>query len=130
MIFARLCRRHRATRSSSAASHTQWRSAFSRSTHNVPFSCHQIDPIKEMLIAAGFGDIRIAVIRQERELPDVANFARAAVHGNPLIDQIQARGGVDPTRVTDALTQEFRREFGDNPGRMSIQAIAFSAARK
>jgi len=96
----------------------------------VPFSCHQIDPIKEMLIAAGFGDIRIAVIRQERELPDVANFARAAVHGNPLIDQIQARGGVDPTRVTDALTQEFRREFGDNPGRMSIQAIAFSAARK
>jgi hypothetical protein len=98
--------------------------------YNVPFSCHQIDPIKEMLITAGFGDIGIAVIGQERELPDVANFARAAVHGNPLIDQIQARGGVDPTRVVDALTQEFRREFGDNPGRMSIQAIVFSAVKK
>jgi SAM-dependent methyltransferase len=98
--------------------------------YNVPFSCHQIDPIKEMLITAGFGEVGIAVIRQERELPDVANFARAAVHGNPLIDQIQARGGVDPARVVDALTQEFRREFGDNPGRMSIQAIVFSAVKK
>ena len=66
--------------------------------YSVPFSCHQIDPIKELLIAAGFGDIGIAVIRQERELPDVAKFARAAVFGNPLIDQIRARGGVDPER--------------------------------
>jgi SAM-dependent methyltransferase len=90
---------------------------------------HQIDPIKERLIGAGFGDIDIAVIGQERELPDVAHFARAAVFGNPLIDQIRARGGVDPERVVEALEQEFRREFG-NPGRMPIQAIVFSAARR
>ena len=83
--------------------------------YSVPFSCHQIDPIKELLIAAGFGDIDIAVIGQERELPDVAHFARAAVFGNPLIDQIRARGGVDPERVVEALEEEFRREFGDIP---------------
>ena len=76
------------------------------------------------------GDIGIAVIGQERELPDVAQFARAAVFGNPLIDQIRARGGVDPERVVEALEQEFRREFGGNPGRMPIQAIVFSAARR
>src|SRR6266511_401095 len=64
--------------------------------YSVPFSCHQIDPIKEFLIAAGFDDIGIAVIRQQRELPDTANFARAAVFGTPLIDQVRARGGVDP----------------------------------
>ena len=98
--------------------------------YSVPFSCHQIDLIKELLIAAGFADIGIAVIGQERELPDVAHFARAAVFGNPLIDQIRARGGVDPERVVDALEQEFRREFGGNPGRMPVQAIVFSAARK
>ena len=98
--------------------------------YSVPFSCHQIDPIKELLIAAGFADIGIAVIEQERELPDVAHFARAAIFGNPLIDQIRARGGVDPERVVDALEQEFRHEFGGNPGRMPIQAIVFSAARR
>lgn len=98
--------------------------------YSVPFSCHQIDPIKELLIGAGFADIDIAVIGLERELPDVAHFARAAVFGNPLIDQIRARGGVDPERVVEALEQEFRREFGGNPGRMPIQAIVFSAARR
>ncbi|MCA6115855.1 class I SAM-dependent methyltransferase [Bradyrhizobium sp. WSM 1738] len=97
--------------------------------YSVPFSCHQIDPVKELLIAAGFGDLEIAVIRHERELPDVARFARSAVFGNPLIDQIRARGGVDPERVVDALEREYRREFGD-PGRMPIQAIVFSAARR
>jgi ubiquinone/menaquinone biosynthesis C-methylase UbiE len=98
--------------------------------YNVPFSCHQIDPIKEFLIAAGFADIGIAVIRQERELPDIANFARAAVYGNPLIDQVRARGGADPERIVDALAQEFRREFGDDPGRMPLQAIVFSATKR
>ena len=97
--------------------------------YNVPFSCHQIDPIKEMLIAAGFVDIDIAVIRQERELPEVAHFARAAVFGNPLIDQVRTRGGVDPERIVEALEREFRREFG-NPGRMPIQAIVFSASKR
>ena len=57
----------------SAASRTRWRSAFfpvdPPQFYNVPFSCHQIDPIKELLITAGFDDIGIAVIRQERELP-------------------------------------------------------------
>jgi SAM-dependent methyltransferase len=97
--------------------------------YNVPFSCHQIDPIKEMLIAAGFVDVDIAVIRQERELADVAPFARSAVFGNPLIDQVRARGGVDPERIVEALEREFRREFG-NPGRMQIQAIVFSATKQ
>jgi len=97
--------------------------------YSVPFSCHQIDPIKEALIEAGFTGIDIAVIRQQREIPDVAGFARAAVHGNPLIDQVRARGGVEPEQIVEALAQEFRREFGANPGRMPLQAIAFSATK-
>ncbi|MBR1121447.1 methyltransferase domain-containing protein [Bradyrhizobium lablabi] len=96
--------------------------------YNVPFSCHQIDPLKEYLTAAGFGDIGIAVIRQERRIPDIAAFAHAAVHGNPLIDQVRQRGGVDPQQIVDALAQEFRREFGD-PGRMAIQAMIISAKK-
>jgi SAM-dependent methyltransferase len=97
--------------------------------YNVPFSCHQIDPLKELLIAAGFCDIGIAVVRQERKIPDVAAFARAAVHGNPLIDQIRQRGGVEPEQIVEALIQEFRREFGPDPGRMPIQAMIFSAQK-
>jgi SAM-dependent methyltransferase len=97
--------------------------------YNVPFSCHQIDPLKELLIAAGFGDINVAVLGLQRAIPDVANFARAAVYGNPLIDQIHARGGVAPDEIVGALAQEFRREFGADPGRMPLQAIMFTAAK-
>jgi ubiquinone/menaquinone biosynthesis C-methylase UbiE len=98
--------------------------------YNVPFSCHQIDPIKELLIAAGFGDIGIVVVSLDKVIPDTARFARALLYGNPLIDQVRARGGVEPERIADALLQAVRREFGADPGRMPIQAMIFSATRR
>ncbi|MDB5633928.1 MAG: ubiquinone biosynthesis protein UbiE [Tardiphaga sp.] len=97
--------------------------------YNVPFSCHQIDPIKASLTAAGFTDVDVDVVKLEKQIPDVAVFARAAVYGNPLIDQIRARGGVEPEQIVDAMLQEFRREFGPGPGRMPLQAIVFSAKK-
>jgi SAM-dependent methyltransferase len=98
--------------------------------YRVPFSCHQIDPIKESLIDAGFTGINAAVVSLDKEVPDVAGFARAAIYGNPLIDQIQTRGGVEPELIVGALAQEFRREFGADPGRMPLQAIVFSATKR
>jgi ubiquinone/menaquinone biosynthesis C-methylase UbiE len=89
--------------------------------YKVPFSYHQIDPIKESLISAGFADINVAVVRLEKEIQDIALFA--------LIDQIKARGGVDPDRIVDTLLQALRQEFGADPCRMPLQAIVFSASR-
>jgi SAM-dependent methyltransferase len=97
--------------------------------YRVPFSYHQIDPIKESLIDAGFTDIDIVILRLEKQIPDTVLFAKGIVCGNPLIDQIRARGGVDPDRVVDAVTQALRTEFGPDPGRMPLQAIIFSARK-
>jgi SAM-dependent methyltransferase len=98
--------------------------------YQVPFACHRIDPIKESLIDAGFTDITAAVVRLEKEIPDAAVFARGLVYGNPLIDQIRTRGGVDPDRIVDALIVVLHKEFGVDPGRMSLQAIMFEASRR
>ena len=98
--------------------------------YNVPFSCHSIDPIKELLITAGFDDLGVAVVRLDKVIPDTAAFARALVHGNPLIDQIRARGGVEPEQIVDAVLKAIRREFGVDPGRMPLQAIVYSATRR
>jgi len=57
-------------------------------------------------------------------------FAQGLVYGNPLIDQIRARGSVEPELVVDAVLQALRREFGADPGRMPLQAILFSATRR
>ena len=98
--------------------------------YNVPFSCHQIDPIKELLIGAGFDDLGIAVLQLEKVVPDTASFAQALVYGNPLIDQIRARGGVDPELIVDAILKGLRREFGADPSRVPLQAIVFSATKR
>jgi hypothetical protein len=98
--------------------------------YNVPFSYYQIDPIKESLINSGFTDINIAVVRPEKQIPDAVRFARGLVHGNPLIDQIKVRGGVDPNRIVGAIAEALNQEFGSNQGRMPLQAVVFSATKR
>jgi len=63
-------------------------------------------------------------------VPDIATYAQALVRGNPLIDQIQARGGVDPERIVDALAEALPREFGTDPTCVPLQAIVFEATRR
>jgi len=70
------------------------------------------------------------VIRLECQIPDARAFALGLIYGNPvIIDQIQTRGGVDPDRIVDALTEALRREFGPDPGCLPLQAIVFEARR-
>jgi ubiquinone/menaquinone biosynthesis C-methylase UbiE len=95
--------------------------------YQVPFGYHQIDPIKESLTDAGFTDITVAVLNLEKEIPNAGDFARGLVYGNPLVDQIRARGGVDPDRVVESLTQALQREFGADPSRIPLQTITFEA---
>jgi SAM-dependent methyltransferase len=97
--------------------------------YQVPFGYHAIDPIKEALIDAGFADIKIAVLGRVREIPDVGAFARGLVYGNPVIDQIRARGG-EPDGIVAAVAQALRRELGADSARMPVQAIVFSARRR
>lgn len=95
----------------------------------LPFSYHQIDPIKASLLAAGFADLDVSVVRIEKPVPDAAVLARGIVYGSPLIDQIRTRGGVEPAHIFDALVDAFEQEFGGGPGRMPLQAIVFEARK-
>jgi ubiquinone/menaquinone biosynthesis C-methylase UbiE len=97
--------------------------------YQVPFSYHRIDPIKDSLDAVGFSDLRIAVLSLKKTVPDVATYARALVLGNPLIEQIRARGSVDPEWVIKALAEALPREFGTDPTCIPLQAIVFEARR-
>jgi SAM-dependent methyltransferase len=98
--------------------------------YQVPFSYHRIDPIKDSLDTVGFTDLRVAVLSLKKTVPDVATYARALVLGNPLIEQIRARGSVDPERVIEELAEALPREFGTDPVRIPLQAIVFEASRR
>jgi SAM-dependent methyltransferase len=98
--------------------------------YRVPFGYHLIDPIKESLMESGFTGIKVAVLSVEKMIPDVASFARGIVYGNPLIDQIRSRGGVQPDRIVEAVAEAFRHEFGPDPARMPLQTITFEANKR
>jgi SAM-dependent methyltransferase len=94
--------------------------------YNVPFGYHAIDPIKESLLAAGFDDLKIAVVKKEHKLTDAAARARGMILGNPIVDQIKARGG-DPDKVVEAAKAALEREFATKT--IPLQAIVFEARK-
>ncbi len=93
-----------------------------------PFSCPEIDPTKEALIAAGFSHIAVYVLPNLQAIPDVTAFARGLVFGSPLIEQIRARGGVEPEAIVERLAERFTAAFG-SPAHMPLQAILFDSVR-
>lgn len=95
----------------------------------VPFGYHLIDPIKESLLAAGFGEIKVSVDQQHRRVADFSSFARGFVFGSPAFDQIRQRNGAEPSEVQEAVAAAMRREFGGEPGLVSMQAIMFEARK-
>ena len=94
----------------------------------LPYGYASIDLIKETLLDVGFDDIAAFVLRQDRVI-DPGQLARGMVYGNPVIEQIRARGGADPEEVVNALAAAFRRELGVSPCHSTMQTITISARR-
>jgi ubiquinone/menaquinone biosynthesis C-methylase UbiE len=93
----------------------------------VPFG-YGFDPIKDSLTAAGFVDIRADVVRMTVAIPDNSKFVGGMTYGNPLLEQMAARGTVSVDDVAADMLRRLDRECG-NPGRMTIQAIFFEARK-
>ena len=96
--------------------------------YKVPFGYQSIDLIKDQLIAAGFTDIIASVLIHEKTIPNMQDFTRGVVFGNPLLFQIQQRGG-DAAKIQAAITLAMEKEFG-HPAKMKLQAIIFEAKKK
>ncbi|BBL34143.1 ubiquinonemenaquinone biosynthesis [Nitrosomonas stercoris] len=91
-------------------------------------SSFKIDPIKEMLIRAGFEQINISVQRQVYDIPDARAFARGLIF-SPVISEISERDEVDPDDIIEALADTFVMKYGSNPTRFPMQAILFEAEK-
>lgn len=95
----------------------------------VPFSCAAIDPIKEMVLDAGFVDVEISVSKLDKTVADLDLFSRGLIFGNPLVDQINARGQTSPDAMQSELLALLGREFGTAPAVIPLQTIFFSARK-
>lgn len=90
----------------------------------APLSCAAIDPVKESLIASGFENVNISVLKRTREI-DALSFAHGLVFGSPVIDEISERGG-DPETVMRAYAESLTRAVGRV---LPMQAIMFEAQK-
>ena len=66
-------------------------------------------------------------MKKEHKLTDAAARARGMILGNPIVDQIKARGGVDPDTVVAAAKTALEREFATKL--IPLQAIVFDARK-
>jgi ubiquinone/menaquinone biosynthesis C-methylase UbiE len=96
--------------------------------YQVPFGHHRIDEIRAELSAAGFTDIRAHVLRREEPNVDPDAFARGLVLGNPLAEQIRARGTVRVETVIDGVAAALRDSLG-LPGRALPMQVIFLEAK-
>jgi ubiquinone/menaquinone biosynthesis C-methylase UbiE len=97
--------------------------------YTVPFGYHRIDPIKASLVTAGFADISVHVRRIEQAIANARWFAEGLILGNPIVEEICARGTTSPAEIVEAVADALRRAFGQDPGRMPLQALVFEAAK-
>jgi SAM-dependent methyltransferase len=98
--------------------------------YTVPFGYHRIDAIKASLAAAELEDIAVHVLKIDKTIPKARQFAQGLIFGNPIIEEICARGAIDPDAIVVAMTAALQRAFGEDPGHMPLQAIVFSARKR
>ena len=93
----------------------------------LPFSYHELDPIKALLLGDGFASFDISVVPAVVERPSARHVAAGLVEGNPGIHEIRERATAGPEEIAEAVANALRDAFGDAPLRTSLQAIVVTA---
>lgn len=93
--------------------------------YKVPFHYGDPDVVRADLANAGWLDVEHVTITMDKVVADPSAFATGLVHGNPLIEQIHERGGVDPDDVVSAMLSQLRSRFGREKMKMPLSATVF-----
>lgn len=91
---------------------------------NMPFGYNDPNVISDLMTNAGLKDIQFEYVAQSFNNFSAKHIATGFVTGNPTITAINERGLVDVEKVVNAVAQEIKNSFGDNP-EISFQEIVF-----
>jgi len=95
--------------------------------YQTPFGFQDRALIKEMLEAAGFSRVQEAIVSKPSQAKSAAEFARGLIEGNPVMNEILARGTVSLEEVESELAARIKKSLGDRPVPVRLQAIVFEA---
>lgn len=94
--------------------------------HTVPFSMGDPEPLAAAARAAGFVDHSVERIALAPPVASWPEFALGVVRGNPLAEQVEARGG-SAAELVDAIGQALRAELGPEPAPLPMVAYLHTA---
>lgn len=92
--------------------------------YKVPHGYHNEELIHDELMAAGFTLAEFETLHLSSDIPSSRDFARGLVFGNPLLEEILARGG-DPEVVCSAIATALDDNLGSS---MPLQAVIITAS--
>jgi SAM-dependent methyltransferase len=95
--------------------------------YRVPFSYADAPPVIADAKAAGFVSVEHDTVAFKKLVKDIGAFAHGLVFGNPLADEVRARGS-DPDAVVRAIEARQRKAFGEPP-MMPLKANIFTARK-
>ncbi|MES0825753.1 class I SAM-dependent methyltransferase [Ruegeria sp. SCP11] len=93
--------------------------------YKVPFHYGDPEAVRADLASAGWKDITHETIRLKKSIKNIEKFATALVYGNPLIDEIKERGGVDPDLIVTEILSALRTRFEPSDLTMPLSATMF-----
>ena len=80
--------------------------------YKVPYGYNDADEIRELVTSAGFSQVIVERSALKSEIVSARDFAKGLVFGNPLYEEVTARGG-DPAEVCQALEETIQRDMGN-----------------
>jgi hypothetical protein len=80
--------------------------------YKVPYGYYEAKEIRNAALEGGFDDVTVQRLEMPSKIESARKFAEGLIYGNPLYDEVVARGG-NPSDVCDALERAVATEMGD-----------------
>ena len=97
--------------------------------YKVPFSMHDVETTRELVVSAGFSAVSVIPVRFTAEAPSARHAAIGLVRGNPVIADVEQRGTAGVDEIIEAVAAALARELGDGPLRAPMSAFVVSGKK-
>lgn len=78
--------------------------------YKVPYGYSDADEVRDLAISAGFSEVIVERLAINSRIVSARDFAEGLVFGNPLYEEVVARGG-KPVEVCKALEETIRQDM-------------------
>jgi len=95
--------------------------------YTIPFGFHDSGTIRSLLEEAGFSKIELETVSLAAKSPSTRDMATGLVKGNPVVNAIRERGGVEVDTVIGAVEEALRARFGKGPVSMQTRVLVAKA---